>query len=239
MSSILEVISNFGVPITGIAIAALASLVTNLFVDEKSKKKAKAKDKLLKLLEENFEKGRVLDLELIGHIKQSVEREFSVEISVTHLLQDILLRLNEASKNSDQEEIDDLNIKLKELIHQENKEAPFENLPEEERRLLKGLDDAIKHNDESSIQFHFDELNSVLSVRNAEHSRATKLNKWSVPLAVVGLTLTIIFGVVGMQSGVKDDDIKKTVKSAIESELKAANKRIESDAERRAPHPER
>ncbi|MGP8322039.1 MAG: hypothetical protein ACT6FE_06930 [Methanosarcinaceae archaeon] len=230
----MEMLSNLGTPIVGIAIAALASLVTNLLFDEKSKKKSKAKDKLLNLLQENLEKGRVLDLELIGHIKQSVEREFGVEIAVTHLLQDILLKLNEASKDSDHEKIDALNIKLKELINQENKAAPFENLPEEERRLLKGLDDAIKHNDESSIQFHFDELNSVLSVRNAEHSRATKLNKWSVPLAVVGLTLTIIFGVIGMNNGVNDDDIKKTIKSTIESELKAANNANAADAKSRA-----
>ena len=138
-------------------------------------------------------------------------------------MQDILLKLNEATKEADSEKINELNIKLKKLINQENKAAPFENLPEEERRLLKGLDDAIKHKDESSVQFHFDELNSVLSVRNAEHSRATELNKWSVPLAVVGLTLTIIFGVIGMNNGVNEDDIKKTIKSTIETEMKAAN----------------
>ena len=51
----------------------------------------------------------------------------------------------------------------------------------------------------------------------------TKLNKWSVPLAVVGLTLTIIFGVIGMNNGVNEDDIKKTIKSTIETEMKAAN----------------
>ena len=109
MSSILEMFSNLGIPIVGMAIAALASLVTSLLFDEKSKKKSKAKDKLLNLLQENLEKGRVLDLELIGHIKQSVEREFGVEIAVTHLLQDILLKLNEASKDSDHEKIDTLN----------------------------------------------------------------------------------------------------------------------------------
>ena len=234
MSLILEILSDLNAVVIGGAIAALASFLTNLIIGVKSNKKSKAKDKLLNLLQENLNEGRVLDLELIRHIKQSVEREFSVEISVTHLLQDILFKLNEANKEDDYEKISELNMKLKELINQENESAPFENLPEEERRLLKGLDDAIKHKDESSIQFHFDELNSVLSVRNAEHSRATKLNKWSVPLAIIGLTLTIIFGVIGMNNSVNDDDIKKTIKSTIETELKAANNANAADAKSRA-----
>lgn len=231
MSSILEVVSDLGTPLVAIAIAALASLLTNLFVDETSKKREKAKDKLLKLLEGNLNKGRILDLELLGHIKQSVEREFSVEIPIAHLIQDILLRLNDVQKNGENSDVDDLSCKLQELITQENKKAPFENLPEEERRLLRGLDDAIRHNDEASIKFNFDELNSVLSVRHVEHARAIKLNKWSVPLAVIGLALTIIFGIVGMQGGLKGEDIESAVKEAIHLELeKTANKSIQPTA---------
>lgn len=232
MSSIIEIVTNLGFPLIALAIAALASLLTNLFFDETSKKREKAKDKLLKLLEGNLSKGRILDLELLGHIKQSVERDFSVEIPITHLIQDILFRLNDVERDGDNSDVNDLSNKLQELITQENKKAPFENLPEEERRLLRGLDDAIRHNDEASIKFNFDELNSVLSVRHVEHARAIKLNKWSVPLAVIGLALTIIFGIVGMQGGLKGEDIESAVKDAIHSELeRAANKSIQPTAE--------
>ena len=166
--------------------------------DGTSKKNTKAKAKFVELIYGNIENDNILDLEMLAHIKQSVERQFNAEIIVSNMLQDVLVAINDTSENKNIEKRDEINEKIKHLIVEERTVAPFENLPEEERRLMRSLRDSIKHSDESSIKFYFEELNTAISVRHEEYTRAMKVNKWSVPLAFIGVLLTIVFGIIGI-----------------------------------------
>jgi hypothetical protein len=92
----------------------------------------------------------------------------------------------------------DLAKQISVLIDKEKEEKPFEALPEDERRLLRSLNDAIKNNDVDSQKYNLNELNSVLSIRYKTYQRANLLNKWSVPLAIIGLMFTLIFGIMSV-----------------------------------------
>ncbi len=212
-----------------VSIAFLVHLLTITF-DNSNKRQKQANEQFLQLLKGNIDNGIILDLDVILNIKQSVERQHSTEIIVSNMLQDILVKVNDPSNSDEVGKQEERNKKISNLILEENEAAPFENLPEEERRLFRGLEDAIKNSDKSSIKFHFGELNTVISMRNIEYTKASKMTRWSVPLAVIGLSLTVIFGVMGMK-GPNEKDLKNSIISTIQSELKAANKLTQSTAD--------
>jgi len=230
MENIISVIAgNTEIIIIVAAILFLAYLFISI-IDDSSRRKRQAREKFLKLLKGNIEKGNVLDLKTLGHIKQAVERESFTEIVVSNMLQDVLLSINDPESSVKFKNPKELSDNICKLIEKENESAPFENLPEEERRLLRGLEDAIKHNDATAVKFHLGELNTVISVRNVEHARSLKMNRWSVPLAVVGLVFTIIFGITGML-GPSSDELERAIKKAVNSEFEMANKSMQPTAE--------
>ena len=83
------------------------------------------------------------------------------------------------------------------LLSDSTADDPFSGLPDEQKRLLRNARFAIERGDEGGAVFNLDELRSVLVVSNAAYSRAARTNRLAVPLAVIGLALTLLFGVVG------------------------------------------
>ena len=101
--------------------------------------------------------------------------------------------------------------------------------PSEERRLLKGLRDAIESNGNSEgANYFIDELSTVLSVRNGEYQRSHQTNKWSVPLAVIGLIFTIVFGLMSIFNGPSEEALADKVLERIEQQ--GSNKSSNTDA---------
>lgn len=123
------------------------------------------------------------------------------------------LQFSSDTENNKNKHIDELKL----LIESENKIKPFDSLPSEERRLLKGLKDSIVNNASLENTYYFiDELSTVLSIRNSEYEKSHQTNKWSVPLAVIGFLLTIIFGLMGIFSGPIEQEVAKKIAPPIE-----------------------
>jgi hypothetical protein len=206
-----------------VAMAILANILSSSII-KPERREEKAKDKLFKLLDSHVEGGGDIDLEFLKYIKSSVEREFETNIAISHLLEDFFVhKLQAGSSNKD------YIGKLKELIESERQVKPFDSLPSEERRLLKGLRDAIESNGSSEgANYFIDELSTVLSVRNGEYQRSHQTNKWSVPLAVIGLIFTIVFGLMSIFNGPSEEALADKVLERIEQQ--GSNKSSNTDA---------
>ncbi|MCI5137210.1 MAG: hypothetical protein D3922_02065 [Candidatus Electrothrix sp. AR1] len=174
-------------------VGILSSVLSYLIVNPK-KQELKAKNELFNMISSYFDSGNELDLDFLKYINSSIEREFSVNIVISQLLEDFLVKLlTETNKNDQHVKYAG---KIKQLIEMEIKIKPFDSLPSEERRLLKALRDSVSSNAASeNANYFIDELSAVLSVRASEYQESHQTNKWSVPLAVIGLVSTIIFGV--------------------------------------------
>jgi hypothetical protein len=128
---------------------------------------------------------------------------------------------------TDKEELSNENYNfLKAIIKEETEEKPFSNTPEEERRLLRNINNSIKNNDLKSIKDDLQELNTVISAKNRIYQRTDKINNWSLPCAVIGIILTIIFGVMSFRKvdyKIPEEFYKKLIEESIQEYKKNPN----------------
>jgi len=152
------------------------------------------KKKFYKLLTVKLKKGLISDKEDILLLLNSVCREYGKDYSIASIPEDYLTYMTDKKEN-----ILEKNYSLiKEIIKVESTEKPFANIPVEERRLLRNIDDSVKHNDLASIKHNLQELSSVISTINRIYQRTSKINQWSIPIAIIGIILTIIFGLTNL-----------------------------------------
>nr|WP_321405384.1 hypothetical protein [uncultured Carboxylicivirga sp.] len=171
-------------------------------------------DKLFKLLNTNFERELIKSKEDITVLLNSVSREYYKDFSLAPIIEDYIAHLSEKDDKGILEKNYEL---LKEIIRKENEEKPFSNLPNEERRLLMAIDDSVKHNDINSIKFNLNELNAVISTRTKIYNKLIRTNRWSVPIAVIGIILTILFGILSVRPSIDYDKIKNINKEIVNS----------------------
>ncbi len=138
-----------------------------------------------------------LDLEILAN---SVAREFRVRYSLVPLLENFLKYSIEAKESS---LTPDHYSFVKNIIIQENEDKPYSGIPEEERRILVNIRDSIKNDDKDATLFNLDELKNILSTRNTAYEKTIATNKWSVPLAIVGVVCTIVFGLFSIKQTLK------------------------------------
>ena len=193
-----------------------------ILLKEKNKR-INSKEKLFKLLDSNLKKSIIKTREDIMLLMNSVNREYYEDYSLAPILEDYIAYLSE----KDDDTLKDNYDLIKEIINKENEEKPFSNLPDQERRLMKSIDDSVKHNDIDSIKYNLQELNSVITTRNKIYKKANALNRWSIPVAIIGILLTVFFGIMSLRSPVDYTKIKE-INNDLTKSLKKQNDTIKA-----------
>ena len=158
--------------------------------------KKRGKSKFFKSIDTKFELELIEDQSDIEILKSAIEREFGAVYSLAPLLEDYLVYLGEHRSQDSQIS---LRYKLiKGIIASENADKPFADIPEEERRLLITMRDAIQRGDEEFMSFNLNELSSVISTRSRDYEIILNANKWMKPLTIIGVAASIIFGVLAL-----------------------------------------
>ncbi|MDR2581517.1 MAG: hypothetical protein LBC85_11065 [Fibromonadaceae bacterium] len=209
---------------SGIMAFAILCLILLIAFDSlaTSRDRSKGREKFYKLLTTKFKKNLVSNKEDIVILLNSIGREYSSDYSVAPILEDYL-----AYTTDKDDELSNENYNfLKDIIKDETVEKPFSNIPEEERRLLRNINNSVKNNDFESIKNDLQELNSVISTKNRIYQRTNKINRWSLPCAVAGIILTIIFGTMSLRKidyKIPEEFYKKMIKESIEEYKKEPN----------------
>lgn len=81
------------------------------------------------------------------------------------------------------------------LLDSSRETEPFAALPPEERRLMEQLQIQLKDVDDEITFRTMNELKQVLLARNKEYTKIEEQNAWSLPLSIIGVFLTLVFGV--------------------------------------------
>ncbi len=102
----------------------------------------------------------------------------------------------------DSEKDSNIILKTKEkvtaILNQIEVESPFADLPAAERNLILDLRKLIDLGDKISADTKLHDLAGLIEVRQDSLERVQASNKWSIPLALIGLVLTVIFGAISV-----------------------------------------
>lgn len=80
-------------------------------------------------------------------------------------------------------------------IEENDKISPYSDLPIEERLTLDKINTFLKNTDIKSAKQEIHKLSGLFQARYDDFKRIEKINNWSVPLAITGFILTILFGI--------------------------------------------
>lgn len=177
-----------------ILIIILTFYATSAVISKRDEKRGKSK--FFKSIDNKFKLELIKDKPDIEILKSAIEREVDTVYSLAPLLEDYLVYLGDHSRQDSQ--ISQRYQLIKGIIESENADKPFANIPEEERRLLITMRDAIQRDDKEFMSFSLNELSSVISTRSRDYERILNANRWMRPLTIIGVAASIIFGVLAL-----------------------------------------
>ena len=177
-----------------ILIIILTFYATSAVISKRDEKRGKSK--FFKSIDNKFKLELIKDKPDIEILKSAIEREVDTVYSLAPLLEDYLVYLGDHSRQDSQ--ISQRYQLIKGIIASENADKPFANIPEEERRLLITMRDAIQRDDKEFMSFSLNELSSVISTRSRDYERILNANRWMRPLTIIGVVASIIFGVLAL-----------------------------------------
>jgi hypothetical protein len=129
-------------------------------------------------------------------VTNSSDDDVSYKAAVSRVLRRLLVSLASEPENNDQKRR--LKFKIKELLNQIEAETPFADLPPAERNLVIDTKRFIQGNELQAAIQKVDDLANLIEARQEAYEKLQSANKWSVPLAFIGLVLTIVFGVASL-----------------------------------------
>jgi|WetSurMetagenome_2_1015567.scaffolds.fasta_scaffold853495_1 hypothetical protein len=87
-----------------------------------------------------------------------------------------------------------LNERISSFITANENTSPYADLPDVERNLVNDIAALSQGDQRDEVTRKLAELASVIQIREDRLTRLKSINRWSVPLALMGLALTFIFG---------------------------------------------
>ncbi|MDR5659025.1 hypothetical protein RH915_05945 [Serpentinicella sp. ANB-PHB4] len=99
------------------------------------------------------------------------------------------------------QEVDDLNNTIsnfKEYIKNLEIFSPFEKLPQNEKIICNDILSFIQNKDSEKAKEKLYSLSNMIYLREETVEKLKKANKYSIPIAIIGIILTFIFGIMSL-----------------------------------------
>ena len=129
-------------------------------------------------------------------VTNSSDDDVSYKAGVSRVLRRLLVALASDPEGTQPKRM--LKIKIKELLRLIETETPFAGLPAAERNLVLDARKFIETNELGAATQKVDDLANLIEARQDAYEKLQSANKWSVPLAIIGLVLTVVFGVMSL-----------------------------------------
>ncbi|MCD4676491.1 MAG: hypothetical protein K8S18_10925 [Desulfobacula sp.] len=170
----------------------------------KQKKRIESENKFFKAIVEGMKTGSIATIDDVVNIYKGIAGISSENLSYRYglskklrvLLVAIISKDKKILDNSlDDDIIRDWKQKITEFIQQNERISPYADVPAAERNVLSEISTFLEMNDPVSVQRKTLELAGMIQARNDDLDRIRNINKWTVPLSIIGLIMTIIFGI--------------------------------------------
>ncbi|HDR6957637.1 MULTISPECIES: hypothetical protein [Bacillus cereus group] len=97
------------------------------------------------------------------------------------------------------EQIHEWKEKIDDFIRHNEQLSPFSELPEAEKGMINDILSFAENKENEEIKRKIKELSRLIQVRKEEIDKIERSNKWSMPMGIVGIILTIIFGIASLK----------------------------------------
>ena len=151
-----------------------------------------------------FKQNPQLDDEDIFLIYNDFAQKTSRNISYERYLESFIIYVR--SNEKDNSFVNSIVEHIKPILNKEKAEQPFSNVDERERLLLLSIDQSVKNNEAASVPNNLRNLSLTIQKTQNELKQAKRINRWSIPISVIGVVLTIISMVMGYFSSSSDID---------------------------------
>ncbi|PFJ07589.1 hypothetical protein COI88_02055 [Bacillus cereus] len=168
-----------------------------------TKIKDKEVDKFSNVLLQGLRLGTINNLDDVYNIYKGVN-DFELvnenyRYSLNKSLRKFLVKIQtEEFKEIKEEQIKEWKNKVDEFIKKNEELSPFSELPQAEKNIMNDILAYLDKSDNDSVRRKIMELSNSIQIRKEQIDKIDKQNKWSVPLAVIGLVLTIFFGIASL-----------------------------------------
>ena len=167
-----------------------------------SERRERERGRFFKALKEGMNSSAVSSLVDVENIYKGVKRlgsgDFASPASLSRWLREYLVELLADREKGDKEDIIERKHLITEFIEQNEKQSPYASLPELEQSIITDIEAYMGSDDKKAIRRKLGEITTAIQAREDSLTRIRTTNRWSVPLAVIGLVLTVIFGIISL-----------------------------------------
>jgi hypothetical protein len=175
--------------------------------NKKTKEKAEKKLKLFNTITIGLKNGSITNMEDVVNIYKGISgltsEDFSYRYGLSNYLREYLVNVVSKDKSLFDESISADKIvqwknMISDFIKQNDTMSPFADLPSAERNILSDLITFLDKNEKQSAKHKISELAGTIQARNNESEKLKSINKWTLPLTIVGFILTVMFGILAL-----------------------------------------
>ncbi len=168
------------------------------FIKLRIKKRVEKKEKFSKALVGGLKTGSITSIDDVVNIYKGVaglgSEDLDYRYGLSKQLREFLVEI--ISKRIDDslgdEVIREWKQKMSEFIKKNEEISPYADLPAAERNILNDISTFLGMNDSDSVKRKTLELAGMIQARNDDLNRIRNINKWAVPLSIIGMILTIV-----------------------------------------------
>jgi len=191
------------IPIFTVIFTVMYASVATLFFSKMRSRRKERKERLWNALNHGFMSKTITTVEDVVNVYKGVHNlsgeDETYRSDLCKYLREYLVAVL-SDKESKSYSVKERMGQITSVINAVEKAVPYSEVPTAERNLLLDIDKLIDHGDANSAKNKLTDLAGLIQVRSDQQKSLEASNKWSVPLAAIGLILTIIFGIYSLET---------------------------------------
>ena len=168
--------------------------------NERKRNKAH-EENAFKLLLKGYEQNSLKESSIMLIYKKEIVQKHN-NITYVNFLESFLIYVRQEDKDGSL--TNNLSCLVEPIIIKAESEKPFSNVEERERRLLLAIEESALSGEKGSLKNNLTDLSLVIENNKSALDKAQKTNKWTIPISVVGIILSIVFWITGSSLSEKD-----------------------------------
>lgn len=162
------------------------------------------KEKAFELLLKGFNQ-KTLNANAIYLIyKREVARKLE-SVSYVDFLESFLIYVR--NKDEDGTLTKDVSGTIESILEKEQADKPYSNVKEREKRILCAIEESANKGENLAVKNNLKDLSIVIENNQKTLDRARLTNKWTIPISIIGILLTLFIWLYG--SSLSDKDVQR------------------------------
>jgi hypothetical protein len=192
----------FLLPAFAVMFTVVYSSLALFYLTRVRRRRAEREFRLLRSISTGLSNGQVESVDDLVNVYRGITNTttddgVSYKAAVSRVLRRILVSLASDPEPSGQKQ--QLKFKIKTLLAHIESQTPFADLPVAERNLIIDARRFIEGNELQAAKQKVEDLANLIEARQDAYEKLQSANKWAVPLAAIGLVLTVVFGVMSLR----------------------------------------